>query len=297
MEVNMKKYVLLILILFLAAITAPAFAAAPLQTNLVPEKAAWFIHLDVQAFAKTQLKREWFDKQMNDFKDEIAEIERVGQIDFFRDIAHVTVINMGDDDDAVVALSGKLKKNHLVSLLKKEESPSEMDYGQYLIYHWDDEYGTFVNDSLLMISEAETSLKAVLDTVSGKMKDISATALASQLKTLVPGNFLTAASVKLNDMIEDDDFPSAVLKNSKGAFFSVAEAGNKVKARLSLEAESPETAKNLSDVVNGLKSLLAMQEKVDPEWSLIKSLKMNVQGSSFTLETEALIEEILELID
>jgi hypothetical protein len=293
----MKKYVLLILILFLAAITAPAFAAAPLQTNLVPEKAAWFIHLDVQAFAKTQLKREWFDKQMNDFKDEIAEIERVGQIDFFRDIAHVTVINMGDDDDAVVALSGKLKKNHLVSLLKKEESPSEMDYGQYLIYHWDDEYGTFVNDSLLMISEAETSLKAVLDTVSGKMKDISATALASQLKTLVPGNFLTAASVKLNDMIEDDDFPSAVLKNSKGAFFSVAEAGNKVKARLSLEAESPETAKNLSDVVNGLKSLLAMQEKVDPEWSLIKSLKMNVQGSSFTLETEALIEEILELID
>jgi hypothetical protein len=234
---------------------------------------------------------------MNDFKDEIAEIERVGQIDFFKDISHVTVISMGDDDDAVVALSGKLKKNHLVSLLKKEESPSEMDYGQYLIYHWDDEYGTFVNDSLLMISEAETSLKAVLDTVSGKMKDISATALASQLKTLVPGNFLTAASVKLNDMIEDDDFPSAVLKNSKGAFFSVAEAGNKVKARLSLEAESPETAKNLSDVVNGLKSLLAMQEKVDPEWGLIKSLKMNVQGSSFTLETEALIEEILELID
>lgn len=293
----MKKYVLLILILFLAALTAQAFAAAPLQTNLVPEKAAWFIHLDVQEFAKTQLKREWFDKKMNDFKDEIAEIERVGQIDFFRDIAHVTVISMGDDDDAVVALSGKLNKNLLVSLLKKEESPSEMGYGQYLIYHWDDEYGTFVNDSLLMISEAEASLKTVLDTVSGKMKDISATGMASQLKTIVPGNFLTAASVKLNDMIEDDEFPSAVLKNSKGAFFSVSEAGGKVKARLSLEAESPETAKNLSDVVNGLKSLLAMQEKVDPEWSLIKSLKMNVQGSSFTLETEALIEEILELIN
>ncbi len=293
----MKKYVLLILILFIIAITAPAFAAAPLQTSLVPEKAAWFIHLDVQTFAKTQLKREWFDKQMNDFKDEIAEIERVGQIDFFKDITHVTVISMGDDDDTVVALTGKLKKNHLISLLKEEENPSEMDYGQYLIYHWDDEFGTFVNDSLLMISEAEASLKAVLDTVSGKMKDISGTALASQLKTLAPGNFLTAVSVKLNEMIEDDDFPSAILKNSKGAFFSVAEAGNKVKARLSLEADSPETAKNLGDVVNGLKSLLAMQEKVDLEWNLIKSLKMNVQGSSFILETEALIEEILELIN
>lgn len=292
----MKKYMLLILILFLAALTAPVFAAAPLQTNLVPEKAAWFIHLDVQEFARTQLKQQWFDKQMSDFKDEIAEIERVGQINFFRDINHVTVISMGDDE-AVVALSGKLNKDHLISLLKKEESPEEMTYGNYLIYHWEDEYGTFINDSLLMISESSDSLFSVLDTVSGKMKDISATALASQLKRLAPGNFLTAASVKLNDMIEDDDFPSAVLKNSKGAFFSVAEAGDKVKAMLSLETDSPETAKNLNDVVTGLKSLLAMQEKVDPEWSLIKSLKMNVQGSSFILETEALIEEILELID
>jgi hypothetical protein len=296
MEAKMKKYVVLVLIMFLMMLTAPALQSALVQTSLVPEKAAWFIHLDVQKFARTQLKREWFDKVINDFKGEISEIENMAQIDFFKDVTNVTVIGMGEDDDTVVALSGKLNQDRLLFLLEEEENPRQMNYDKYVIYSWNDEYGVFVNDSLLMISESEVSLKGVLDTISGKMKDISSTVLASQLKALSPENFLTAVSVKLNDMIDDDDFPSAVLKNSRGAFFSVAEIGSKVRARLSLEADSPETAKNMGDVINGLKSLLAMQEKIDGEWDMVKSLKMNVQGSSITLETEALIEEIIRLI-
>lgn len=293
----MKKYALLVLILFLIGLTAPALQSAPVQVSVVPENAKWFIHIDVQKLAKTELKKAWLDKSLSDFKKEIAEIERRGQIDFFKDIAHVTVIGMGKDE-AVVSFSGKWKKDHLVSLLKESESPREMRYGEYLIYNWGNEFGVFVNNKLVLISGSESSIKNVLDTVSGKIKNISASpALAGQLKSLAPENFLTAVSVKLNEMINSNDFPSAVLKNSKGAFFSVAEVGDKLQVALSLETDSYETAQNLSDVFKGLKSLLAMQNKVDADWNLVKSLKMNVQGSFFTLETEALVEEILRLIN
>jgi hypothetical protein len=294
----MKKRTILISFVFLMTILISQASASSFQTSIVPEKAKWFIHLDVEKFAKTQIKKELINKFNTDFEEEIEEIERVAHIDFFSDILSVTAIGLGEDeDDAVIAFSGNVNKEHLLSLLKEEGDSEEIRYGDFLIYCWDhDEYGVFVNDNLVLISEDQNAVEQVLDTLSGKAKSISSSSLGNQFASLSSAHFLVAVASDLSGMLEhEDDFPSVILKRSKEAVFTASEEGNKLRLRLSLQTDSPETASNLSDIITGIKSYLSMEEKIDPEWNLVKTLKMTVKGSLFLLESEATPEEFVKL--
>ncbi|MBD3415201.1 MAG: hypothetical protein GF421_12335 [Candidatus Aminicenantes bacterium] len=296
----MKKMTIMISIAFLLAIMTPQAYPVSAQTSIVPEKAKWFIHLDVKKFANTQTKKEMMDKFNSDFEEEIEEIERVAQIDFFNDISNVTAIGFGEDeDDAVIAFSGNLNKQHLLSLIKEEETPVEINYGKFLIYHWNhDDYGVFVNDNLLLISEDQDAVEHVLDTLSGKNKSISTTPMGTKIESLTNDHFLVAAAADMSEMLEDEeDFPSVVLKKTEQAFFTASEAGNRLRLSLSLHTDSPETAQSLGDIITGIKSFLAMEEKIDPEMKLVKNLRMNVEGKTFFLESQATVDEFLKIFD
>ncbi len=294
----MKKITILISFAFLMSTIVPLAGAPSFQTSIVPEKAKWFIHLDVQKFAKTQMKKELIDKFHTDFEEEIEEIERVAHIEFFNDILSVTAIGLGEDeDDAVIAFLGNVNKEHLLSLIKEEDTSEEIKYAEFLIYCWGhDEYGVFVNDNLVLISEDQYAIEQVLDTLSGKAKSISSSSMGNQFTSLSAAHFLVAVASDLSEMLEhEDDFPSVILKRSKEAVFSASEEGNKLRLSLSLQTDSSETASNLGNIINGIKSYLFMEEKIDPEWNLVKTLKMTVKGSLFLLESEATPEEFIKL--
>lgn len=294
----MKNRTILISFAFLMSTIVPLTGASSFQTSIVPEKAKWFIHLDVQKFAKTQTKKELIDKSHTDFEEEIEEIERVAHIEFFNDILSVTAIGLGEDeDDAVIAFSGNVNKDHLLSLIKEEKNFEEINYGDFLIYCWDcDEYGVFVNDNLVLISEDQNAVEQVLDTLSGKTKSISSSSMGNRFKSLSAAHFLVASASDLSEMLEhEDDFPSVILKRSKEAAFTASEEGGKLRLRLSLQTDSPETASSLGEIITGIKSYLSMEEKIDPEWDLVKTLKMTVKGPLFLLESEATPEEFIKL--
>lgn len=295
----MKKFVLVILFSFVLTLCPSESSAESLQTKLIPEEANWFIHVDVEKFAKTQLRDIFNEKMKNEMGKEIREIEKTADIDFFTDISAVTAIGMNsDNDEPVIAFSGNLNKAHLLSLLKAEETPEEIQHGKFLIYNWDsDEYGVFIHDSLLLISENRHGLEKVLDTFTGKGKNIAATSLQPRLNALSPATFLFAAAKNISGMTDDDDdFGAVILKKTKMAFFTVQEQESKLKLNLSLQTDSPETAKNMEDMVTGLKSFLAMHEKIDPEWDLLKNMKISVDGSAVWLESESPVEELLHVV-
>lgn len=295
----MKKYTIVILVSFLFVIPAALANAESLQTKLVPEEAIWLVHIDVAKFAKTQLKGILEDKTEGKFGKEIRTIEKTANIKFLDDISAVTAIGMANDEEPVIAFSGNLNKDHLLSLLKEEETPEEIQHGEFLIYNWDDdECGVFIHDRLVLISENRYGIEKVLDSFSGKGKSISGSSLQQQLNSLSPMTFLVAAAEDVSKMIDEDedDFGAVILKKTEKAFFTAEEQQNELKLKLSLQTDSPETAQNMEGMVTGLKSFLAMHEKIDPEWEILKNLRISVKNNKVQLESESAYEELLHVL-
>ncbi len=296
----MRKFTIVFLVFLLAAISSPGISGESLQTKLVPAEAKWLIHIDVEKFAQTELKQILEKNSENDIGKEIMGIEKKIGIDFFIDISAVTLIGMNhNNDEPVVAISGKLNKTHLLGLLEEEESLNEINYGSFLIYNWDDDgYGVFANDNLLIFSENRSGLETVLDTFSGKGKNFSGSPLERQLGTLSKDTFLIAAAENISELLDedDDDFGALILQKTESAFFSANEKNGKVKLQLNLQTDSPETATNMESMVTGLKAFLSMNDKIDPEWEIIKSLKVSTKGTTVVLESQGSVEELLNLL-
>ncbi|MGD2295243.1 MAG: hypothetical protein PVF22_05345 [Candidatus Aminicenantes bacterium] len=295
----MKKLGIFAFVLMFIALSSPALSVESLQTALVPQKAKWFVHFDVAKIAKTQFKQVFIDQHDTDFEREILGIEKTVNIDFFRDITAVTAIGMNNDtDEPVIAFSGDLNKDHLIALLEEAEDPEEIEYSSFIIYCWDgDEYGVFISDRLLLISEDRYGIEKVLDSFSGKEQNISATALSTQLKTASPDTFFIAASEDVSRLVEDeDDIPSLLLQKSETAFFTAGELNRQLKMKLHLQTDSPETAKNLGDMVTGLKAYFAMDEKIDTDWDIIKNLKTSIQERTVVLESTSPSEEFMRIL-
>ncbi len=296
----MRKTTILFLAFFLTTLSSPNISGESLQTKLVPAEAKWLIHIDVEKFAQTELKQLLGKNFEHDIGREIMGIEKITGIDFFSDISAVTVIGMNhDNDEPVVAISGSLDKTHLLGMLKEKESPDEINYGSFLIYNLDDDgYGVFAGDNLLIISENQSGLEKVLDTFSGKEKNFSGFPLERQLRALSKDTFLVAAAENVSELLDedDDDFGALILQKTKSAFFSANEQNGKVKLQLDLQTDSPETATNMESMVTGLKAFLFMNDKIDPEWEIIKSLKVSTRGATVVLESQGAVKELLNLL-
>lgn len=296
----MRKFTILFLAFFLIALSSPCISGESLQTKLIPAEAKWLIHIDIEKFAQTELKQILEKKSENDIGREILGIEKTTGIDFFSDISAVTVIGMNhDNDEPVVAFSGSLDKAHLLGLLNEEESPNEINYGDFLIYNWDDdEYGVFAANNLLIISENRSGIEKVLDTLSGKGKNFSGSPLEKQLRAISKDTFLVASAENVSELLDedDDDFGALILQKTESAFFSANEQNGKVKLQLDLQTDSPETATNMESMVTGLKAFLSMNDKIDPNWDIVKSLNVSVKGTSVVLESQGSVEELLNLL-
>ena len=295
----MKKIIIISLVLFLMTVFLLSFNVESLQTSLVPETAKWFVHIDVAKLANTQFTKMFSENYDSDIEREILGIEKTANIDFFKDITAVTAIGMDEGKgEPVIAFSGNLNKEHLLSLLKKEKN-NEIPYENHIIYNWDgNEYGVFVNDRLLLIGESEAGLKKVLNTYLGKEANILSTSLESELKSISPDVLILAVADDILGMFDedDDDFGSLLLKKTKRAFLTATERKDQLYVKLTLEADSAETAKNMLEMANGLRAFLAMNEEIDSEWEFIKALQISSRGSTVFLESESSSRELLDIL-
>ena len=295
----MKKIIIISLVLFLMTVFLLSFNVESLQTSLVPETAKWFVHIDVAKLANTQFAKMFSENYDSDIEREILGIEKTANIDFFKDITAVTAIGMDEGKgEPVIAFSGNLNKEHLLSLLKKEKN-NEIPYENHIIYNWDgNEYGVFVNDRLLLIGESEAGLKKVLNTYLGKEANILSTSLESELKSISSDVLILAVADDILGMFDedDDDFGSLLLKKTKRAFLTATERKDQLYVKLTLEADSAETAKNMLEMANGLRAFLAMNEEIDSEWEFIKALQISSRGSTVFLESESSSRELLDIL-
>ncbi len=295
----MKKTALLVAALLVIALfwAVPVFSGT-IPPSVVPEGARWVAHLDMEKFVATKLY-EFLEKD-GKFQIKSRDVNRWLKIDFPKDITGVTVFGLGPDDKQIVfAVAGKFDKPGLLALIALDKEHQETPYGSYTLYMTgDDGYGAFITDNLIVFSEGREAIEKVLDTAGGKAKNFGATPLQASLKAVPSTAFLSGALPDLS-RFSGMNSQSKVLEKASGLFFMAQEKQDAFQIHVQLTADSPESAKNMADVAQGL---IAMGKLGGNEGdmakiaSLLSGLQVTLDGKVLKLSFECPSREIADLL-
>jgi hypothetical protein len=297
----MKKKAALFAALLMAIALFPVAQAWPgtVPSSVVPDGARWVAHLDMEKFVATSLYG-YLEKD-GKFEIKSRDLNRWLKIDVPKDITGVTVFGFepGAKGQTAVVVNGKFDKAGLLGMIALDKEHQEIPYGAYTLYSTgSDEYGAFVNDNLIVLSESREAIEKVLDTASGKTKNFAASSLSAALKDVPPTAFLSAVLPDLSGL-SGMNSQSKILEKASGLFFLAQEKQDVLQIRLQVTADSPESAKNMADIVQGL---IAMGKLGGNEGdmakiaSLLDGLQVKLDGKVLKLDFERPSRDIADLV-
>ena len=292
-----KKTLIIVTVLALAALAlVPPAWPGTLPASIVPDGARWVAHLDMEKFVATKLYE--YLKQDGRLEIKNRDLDHWLKIDLFKDVTGVTIFGLEPGEkQAVFAVAGKFDKARILTLLDLDEKHQEIPYGGATILVTGDGQGAFINDGLIVYSESRPAIEKVLDTVAGKAKNFSSSKLHAAFKDLSSGAFLSGVVEDLAGLgLEVKQ--SKIVDTTKGLLFVAQEKGDSFQVRLQLTADSPESGKNMADIVQGFIALGRMSQgeghRAIPA-SLLDGLKIKIEGKVVRLELDMPSREAADL--
>jgi len=284
-----KKPILLIAALALAALLliVPAWPGT-LPTSVIPDGARWVAHLDMEKFVASTLYQ-YLEKD-GKFEIKSRDLNRWFKIDVPKDITGVTIFGLDPGDkQAVFAVAGKFDKAGLLALIALDKEHQETPYGAYTLYSTgSDEYGAFINDGLIVFSENREAVEKVLDTAAGKTKNFASSKLNASFKDVSSGAFLSGVVGDLSGLGKEIN-QSKFVEKAGMMFFLAQEKQDNLKVRVQVTADTPENAKNMADMAQGLIALARLGQGEGPgaiPASLIEGLQVKLDGTTVRLELD-----------
>lgn len=292
-----KKSLVSVAVLALAAFAlVPPAWSGPLPVSIIPDGARWVAHLDMEKFVATKLYE--YLKQDGRLEIKNRDLTHWLKIDLFKDVTGLTIFGLEPGDkQAVFAVTGKFDKASILSLLDRDEKHQEVAYGGTTIHVMGDGQGAFINDGLIVFSESRPAIEKVLDAASGKAKNFSSSKLHAAYKDFSPGAFLAGVVEDLAGLGMEVK-QSKIVDTTKGLLFVAQEKGDRFQVRLQVTADSPESAKNMADIVQGFIALGRMSQgeghRAVPA-SLIDGLQIKIDGKVVRLELDMPSREVADL--
>jgi hypothetical protein len=293
-----KKTILLIAALALAALifVVPAWPGT-LPTSVIPDGARWVAHLDMEKFIASKLYQ-YLEKD-GKFDIKSRDLNRWFKIDVPKDITGLTIFGLDPGDkQAVFAVAGKFDRAGLLALIALDKEHQETPYGAYTLYSTgSDEYGAFINDGLIVFSENREAIEKVLDTAAGKTKSFASSKLNASFKDVSSGAFLSGVVENLSGLGKGINQSKFVEKASM-MFFLAQEKQDNLQVRVQVTADTPESAKNMADMAQGLIALVRLGQGEGPgaiPASLVEGLKVKLDGKTVRLELDMPSREVADL--
>lgn len=293
-----KKSILLIAALALAVLifVVPAWPGT-LPTSVIPDGARWVAHLDMEKFIATRLY-EYLEKDGR-FEIKSRDLNRWFKVDVPKDITGLTIFGLDPGDkQAVFAVAGKFDKAGLLALVALDKEHQETPYGAYTLYSTgSDEFGAFVNDGLIVFSENREAIERVLDTAAGKTKNFASSKLNAAFKDVSSGAFLSGVVGDLSGLGKEIN-QSKFVEKADMMFFLAQEKQDNLQVRVQVTADSPDSAKNMADMAQGLIALVRLGQGEGPgavPASLVEGLRVKLEGKTVRLELDMPSREVANL--
>jgi hypothetical protein len=295
----MKKTLIVLIAILVAFLVSVEAKPESLKKSLVPADADWLLHFDADKFKSTQLHSFLMkNEEISKIREKSVQIGEKFKLDFFNDIAGVTLFGKGEgEENAVVCINGNFDHEHILGLLEAEGSREEIKHGKFTIYNWDNnEYGAFVGDDLILLSQNGNAMKAVLDVISGKKESIESSQMFSELKNVPSDAFLMATANDIASKLIGSDKP-VMLKKINSAVLSARENKENFALNLAVTAEAPEDAEKMEQAINGILALVSMQlAEKDTGFNITESLKVSRSGNKIQIELSYPNKELIDVI-
>jgi hypothetical protein len=298
----MKKFIVILIATLALMMCLFASGSADrdteLQMSLVPADALWVLHFNMEKFTSSvmfkMLTEEGGLAAMQQKGDQIL---RKLKIDPLKDIQNVTIFGRGkENEEPVVAVSGRFDKSYLLGLVKAETTSKEIPYGKHTIYNWDsDEFGVFASDNLILISEKEGEIKMALDAMEGKIQNILKSPLFGRLIDESRSAILVAATNDLSGLAGSRGGP-VMLTKMRNAAGSLNEVGEMMSIKVNIGTESAQVAKEIEQAIRGLVAIVNLQVKDADALALTQSINIAVDGENVRVDAAYPIIKFVEIL-
>jgi hypothetical protein len=296
-----KKSLILIAVLVAAALAlvVPAWPGT-LPASIVPDGTRFVVHVDMEMFFATKLYK-YLDKD-GQFDVKSRYITRLMKVDLRKDITGLTVFGPeADGQRAVFAVAGKFDKERLLALVELDDTHQEISYGGTTIYSTGDhEFGAFINDGLIVIGERREDIEKVLDVAAGKAKNFASSKLHAAFKDLSAGAFVSGIIEDINGLGRRLS-QSKLFSKASGMSFVAREKQDNLQLRVEAAADTPENAKNMADIAQGLIALVRLGKAhiVGQEArvaSLFQDVQVKLEGKTIRLVLDMPSREFVDLV-
>ncbi|MBN2374834.1 MAG: hypothetical protein JXD22_00430 [Sedimentisphaerales bacterium] len=299
----MKKTIFLLLsaVLLLAA----SVRAEPLNPQLIPADAKWLVHVDFNKFAQSEI---WALINQEISEKDRKKIDAVATLlgsDPTKDLFGVTLFGPdANEKNAVAIINGRFNREKLLSLLVLNDAYDESKYHGQTLYHWVDEkdnkakVGFFATETLIVISQTETPVQAMVDLLAGPADSQSSepTPLTSSLAKAPKDAIVVLAANGLSKFRRNDE-QNVFLQNSKTIMLFAGETEGELFLTASLTTDSPETALQIEQAVNGMKAFIALENSENPKIiSLLQAVTIKQNENLLFLTTKYPSAELFEIL-
>jgi len=270
----------LIVTMFLLSFTSPAFGY-DLQKRFIPSNARWLINIDLKVLFKTKIWDSIYNEGKGKLHDGKEKLLKELNFDIFSDLNSVTIYGREKaNKDGVVILSGNFDREKILQKLKSLKKTKKFKYNNFDIYNWDkDGYGSFVSKNLLVITHSRENLEYALNVIRGKNLNFMGSDLSKRLKEIPHDSILFTLVGDISSLIGKHHDAPIMINKSKMALFLVLEKNSDMKLSLKLHTESPEAAKNIMQIGNGLLALARLSKKeLKGKEQLLNSINISANG-------------------
>ncbi len=291
----MRKFMLLVAMFVLGV---PALATA--DVDGIPDSATWYFHADFDAMRDGKSSRaiyNWLNAEV------FEEIRGEVGIDFDQEAQRLTAFSSAGEGP-VILLDGKISqdtKDKIMAIAAADGELQTFKSSGKAYYFFDgsgdgadtgdididieslekEAYVSFALKDKIVITNTQDQMKALLAN-NGRIR--SAKTDKNALIVLRAERSLIQAGVKADEMDDDDDWDSKILRNTKQVAMMMADLGDKLGFEAQLMANEPEMANSLASVVRGLIGLQAFNDEMDSKIAaVLQSIKVDVLGSTLKL--------------
>ncbi|MCK5004866.1 MAG: hypothetical protein KAS21_07250 [Candidatus Aminicenantes bacterium] len=280
---TIKKLVLagLLIVLSIAFFTSQV-QAFELQKKYIASDTKWVIHLDFKAFIKTRLWDSIYDEKKIKIDHKNKDLLNELNFNILKDLYSVSVYGVDKGDkNAVVLINGDFDRKKIIKRLESEEKPEISKYGNFKVYHWDDDdFGAFVNNNLLVITHSRVNMEYALDVIKGKKPNFKGSDLSKRMREIPGNSILFALAGDLSKLVGKHNKSPIMINKAKMALFLAMEQNSDMRLSLKLQTESIEAAKNIMQIGNGLLALARMSKKdMRGKEKIINSIQISSKGN------------------
>jgi len=283
-------------VIMAAVLVLAAFVTAgTVNLNNIGADAAWFSHFDMQKFDGSAMEKLANSRGL---AEKCEKIKTHLGLDPIKDITGVTVYgSINAPQKGVVIVNGTLDVEKLSKLAQSQSKSSTSEYEGLTIIGWkgwkgEMKSGCFYDANTLVMSKDIDSLKAAIDVLAGKAKNISKGGCITSQDAILQVYMADASS------ISDKSDHLMFLANVKKTLLAIGQKDSDVFSELIMQADNADNALLLNQMIQGLLAMGQMQAAQQNAGALEALKKFDVSTEDTTVVTSVVltVDEIDQML-